>query len=145
MLFIICIPKKNEYLWITEREDGLLLQFATGQQQWTDCDFLAVFMFYRFRSELLSCNDNKFLFSMAAADLLVCVFGTAGAFLIPSSTTGKVKVWKLAGLFPLFRSCFVSILALVVMNLDRLTFVVYALRYHLIMTDLEINVLISLT
>ena len=82
---------------------------------------------------------------MAVADLLVCVFGTAGAFLIPSSTTGKVKVWKLAGLFPLFRRCFVSILALVVMNLDRLIFVVYALRYHLIMTDLGINVLISLT
>ena len=110
-------------------------------------NFLAVFMFLRFRCELLSSNNNKLLFSMAFADLLVCIFGIAGAFLIPSNTTGNVsfKRWKLAGLLPLFGSCFISILALVLMSLDRLIAVVYALRYHLIMTDLRINVLISLT
>ena len=110
-------------------------------------NILAVRMFLKFRSELLSTNNNKLLFSMAVADLSVSIFGIAGAFLFHYAAAEKVSVniWKLAGILPLFGSFFMSIFALGVMSFDRLIAVAYALRYQSIMTEFRTKLLIVST
>ena len=108
---------------------------------------LAVFMFLKFRRELLSSNNNKLLLSLAIGDLLVSVFGIAGATLFYSAINGKItrNNWKFAGILPFFGSFFISIMSLVVMSCDRLISVVYALQYKTIMTEFRTNLLIVLT
>ena len=110
-------------------------------------NFVVVVIFLRFRNKLLSKNNNKFLFSMAVADCFVSLFGIAGTVLFDLHQAGFVgrAIWKLCGALPLFGSFHISILSLTLMTADRLIAVVYALRYHTIMTEYRANVLICLT
>ena len=110
-------------------------------------NILASHMFLKYRRTMLSSNNNKLLFSLVVADILVSLFGIADAILFYSATTGNTSrdIWKLAGILPLFGSFFISILALGIMSCDRLISVVYPLRYNIIMTTSRIKSCIILT
>lgn len=75
-------------------------------------------MFIKFRRRLLVSTHNRILFSLSLADTLVGIFGfSLGALLYfkqPSS------IYKLAGNIPMFSSLFGSVLALVLLTIDRL-------------------------
>ena len=106
-----------------------------------------VVMFLRFHKKLLSVNNNIFLFSMAIADFLVGTFGIVGSILMYLCENGSVnlKIIQLCGFFPLFGSFFMSILALIILTLNRLIALVYSLRYHSIMTNFRVKLVICLT
>ena len=89
-------------------------------------------------------NNNKFLFSMAAADFLAGTFGITGGGLLYLVMKDYVamQTWILFGILPLFLSFFMSILSLCILTVDRLIAVTYALRYHSIMTEFRANALI---
>ena len=113
-------------------------------------NFCIIVMLVRFRNSLLAVNNNKFLFSMAVSDLLVGIFGITGGTLIyirvnQGNASVSLSIVKLCGLLPLFGSFFTSILSLSILTADRLIAVVYALRYHSIMTDARANFLVCLT
>ena len=110
-------------------------------------NILASHMFLKYRRTMLSSNNNKLLFSLVVADILVSLFGIADAILFYSATNGNISsdIWKLVGILPLFGSFFTSILALGIMSYDRLISVVYPLRYNIIMTTSMIKLCIIST
>ena len=110
-------------------------------------NFFAVVAFLRVRRKLLDVNNNKFLLSMAVADCLVSLFGIVGTAFYHLYKKGIMskEIWKLCGALPLFGSFYISILSLGVMTADRLIAVVYALRYHSIMTEFRAKLLVCLT
>ena len=110
-------------------------------------NFLVVLTFLRFRNELLTVNNNKFLFSMAVSDCLVGLFGIIGGVLSYLAAHGKfeMKIEILFGRLPLFGSFYMSILSLGFLTMDRFIAVVYALRYHWIMTTFRVRLLVFST
>ena len=108
---------------------------------------LAVVIFVRFKNRLLSVNNNKILFSMALADFFVGLFGIIGSvllYLYENTMVGK-DIMKLFGMIPLFGSFVTSLLTLTILTADRLIAVMYALRYHAIMTEIRVQLLICIT
>ena len=107
-------------------------------------NFLVIVMFLRFQSQLLSLNNNKFLFSLAIADCLVGLFGVTGGILEYLFHRGLADetIKTLCGILPLFGSFFMSILSLGVLTADRLIAMVYTLKYHSIMTQSRVNLVI---
>ena len=110
-------------------------------------NFLVIIIFLRFHNNLLSNNNNKFLFSLAFADFQVGLFGVIGAILNCLYVKGLVDgdIVYLCGVLPLFGSFFMSILSLSTLTADRLIAVIYALRYNSIMTELRANLLVCFT
>ena len=110
-------------------------------------NLLVVIMFIRFKKELLKVNSNKFLFSLAIADSLVGLFGVIGSYIhyLYHKDLIDEDIVGLCGLLPIFVSFFMSISSLIIITFDRLIVVVYALRYHSIMTDFRANLLICIT
>ena len=106
-----------------------------------------IVMFFRFHRKLLSTNNNKFLFSLAVADSLVGIFGITGSTLHYLHHKGLVAsdYLRLCGNIPIFGSLFMSVLSLCTLTTDRLIAVVYALRYHSIMTEFRAKLLIGFT
>ena len=110
-------------------------------------NLLAVVIFIRFKNRLLSVNNNKILFSMALADFFVGLFGIIGSvllYLYENTMVGK-DIMKLFGMIPLFGSFVTSLLTLTILTADRLIAVMYALRYHAIMTEIRVQLLICMT
>ena len=107
-------------------------------------NFFVIMMFLRFHNKLLSTNNNKFLFSLAISDCLVGLFGIIGNILHYLFHKGLVNkdIMQLCGTLPIFGSFFMSILSLSLMTADRFIDVVYALRYHSIMTEFRANLLV---
>ena len=110
-------------------------------------NFFVIAMFLVFCNELLSVNNNKLLFSLAVSDCLVGLFGIIGNILHYLSHKGLVDfdISQVCGTLPLFGSFFVSVLSLGAMTVDRYISVVYSLRYHSIMTESRVNVVICFT
>ena len=110
-------------------------------------NFFLIWMFIRFRANLLTTTNNLLLFSMSVADFCVGVTGIVGAtlflLLVDGKTTGTV--WKLCGILPFFGSFFVSVISLIIMTTDRLISVKLALRYTSIMTKDRAKLLIIAT
>ena len=94
-------------------------------------NFLFSFMFYKYRKDLLTRNNNKILLAMTIADGLVGIFCVAfGTLLIMKQPQ---IIYKLIGVLPLFCSMFTSIFLLGIMTVDRLVAIKMPLRYKTIM------------
>ena len=104
---------------------------------------LTIVLFVKFSRKLLTTNNNKILLSLATGDLLVGINGMITPILL--ITNQKILIYKISGILPLFGSMFVSICSLGIMTIDRLVSVKYPLRYHSIMTQWRIKLLIALT
>eukprot|EP00795_Rhopilema_esculentum_P017618 gene17617-9258_t len=97
--------------------------------------------FCRFKRRILRRKVNKFLLSLAFADLLVGVFSVSLASCLLSNQHGMV--YKVAGNIPLFGSFFASILSLSLLSFDRLIAVEMPLRYCSIVTCRRIAVALA--
>ena len=94
--------------------------------------------FCRFKRRILRRKVNRFLLSLAFADLLVGVFSVSLASCLLSNQ--RKMVYKVAGNIPLFGSLFASILSLSLLSFDRLIAVEMPLRYCSIVTCKRIAV-----
>ena len=131
----------------TNENFALMISLVTVNASGLVLNFLVVLMFLRFRHQLLTINNNKFLFSMAIADSLVGLYGIVGAVLYYLQIMGSVteKLRKLCCTLPLFGSFYLSILTLGVLTMDRLISVVYPFRYHSLLTEVRANALVCST
>ena len=96
-------------------------------------------MFVKFSKRLLVSTHNRILFSMSLADTLVGVFGFCLGILLYMKQPSLS--YKLAGNIPMFSSLFGSVLALVLLTVDRLVavkkpFVYSSQRYRKLITRL---------
>lgn len=92
---------------------------------------IALFIYYRRR--LLRNNDNKLLFSMIVADMLVGIFGILYGELIRNGR--PAIVYKTTAVIPLFSNMFASIASITAITVNRLIAVNKPLQYRLIMTS----------
>ncbi|XP_065056530.1 muscarinic acetylcholine receptor M3-like [Rhopilema esculentum] len=97
--------------------------------------------FCRFKRRILRRKVNRFLLSLAFADLLVGVFSVSLATCLLSNQ--RMMIYKMAGNIPLFGSFFASILSLSLFSFDRLIAIQRPLRYYSIVTCRRIAVFLA--